>query len=73
MVEKIVTRGRNVVDFLAYRQQTHSIVVQPPMANPNVCSHCGARLAEGESEDECSSLEAGLGFRAVAVKERTRV
>jgi hypothetical protein len=66
MVEKIVSRGRNVVDFMAYRQRTHSATPQPLVASPNYCSHCGAWLAEGESEDECSSLEAG-GFRATGV------
>ena len=67
MVEKIVMRGRNVVDFSAYRQRAHSATAQPLVARPNHCSHCGAWLADGESEDECSSLDAGSGFRATMV------
>jgi len=67
MLQKIATRGRNVIDFSAYRQRTHSATPQALVASPNYCSHCGAWLAEGESEDECSRLEAGNGFRATCV------
>ncbi|MGB3866013.1 MAG: hypothetical protein WBA29_10340 [Xanthobacteraceae bacterium] len=64
MVEKIVARARNVIDLSAYRQRTQVATAQPLVAGRSICSHCGAWLAEGESEDECSTLDAGRGFRA---------
>ncbi|HWV96074.1 MAG TPA: hypothetical protein VN130_02925 [Xanthobacteraceae bacterium] len=68
MVEKLIARGRNVIDLSTYRQRSHSPVAQPLVASRNYCSHCGAWLAEGESEDECSTLDAGTGFRATRVQ-----
>lgn len=61
MVDKVVTFGRNVVDFLSYQQgrkaslQGRAAAAKPLVASANYCSHCGAWLAEGESEDDCSS------------------
>ena len=52
MVEKVITPGRNVVDFARY-QQGRKIGVARMSAR--TCRHCGAALSEGESEDECSS------------------
>jgi hypothetical protein len=52
MVEKVITRGRNVVDFARY-QQGRKIGVARMSAR--TCRHCGAALGDGESEDECSS------------------
>jgi len=68
MVEKLIARGRNVIDLSAYRQRAHSAIAQPLVASRNYCSHCGAWLAEGESEDECSARDAGTGFRATRVQ-----
>jgi len=67
MIEKIVTRGRNVVDLSAYRQRAHSVTAQPMIARSRLCSHCGAVLLDGESEDECSTLDAASSFRATMV------
>jgi hypothetical protein len=50
MVEKVITPGPNVVDFARY-QAGRTAAAMPGRA----CRHCGAALAEGESEDECSS------------------
>jgi len=38
-------------------------------ASKRICSHCGALMFEDESEDECSSLDAGFAnrFRATVV------
>ena len=52
MVEKILTRGRNVVDFASYQQGRRAIVVKA-LRGP-LCRHCGAMLEDGEAEDECS-------------------
>ncbi len=53
MVEKVITPRPNVVDFARYQagRTTAKELVMPARA----CRHCGAELAEGESEDECSS------------------
>ena len=68
MVEKLIALGRNVIDLSAYRQRAHSAVAQPLIASRNYCSHCGAWMAEGESEDECSARDAGTGFCAIGVQ-----
>jgi hypothetical protein len=52
MVEKVITRGRNVVDFARYQQGRKTGVAS---ALARTCRHCGAALGEGESEEECSS------------------
>ena len=52
MVEKILTPGRNVVDFVKYQQGRQTGVAK---MSARTCRHCGAGLGEGESEDECSS------------------
>jgi hypothetical protein len=54
MVEKVIMSSRNVVDFARYRQDRDGAVRAPAMS-PRICRHCGAGLAEGEIEDECSS------------------
>jgi hypothetical protein len=46
--------SRNVVDFARYQQGRNAIARAPAMS-PRICRHCGAALAEGEIEDECSS------------------
>jgi hypothetical protein len=68
MVEKLIARGRNVIDLSAYRQRAHPAIAQPLAVGRNCCSHCGAWMAEGESEDECSARDAGAGFRAIGVQ-----
>jgi hypothetical protein len=67
MVDKLTTSRPNVVDFMGYQQQRRSsvreqareqarvLVASALAASATRCRHCGAALAEGESEDECSS------------------
>ncbi len=54
MVEKVITRGRNVVDFARY-QQGRNAAGKASAMSARACRHCGAALSEGEREDECSS------------------
>ena len=51
MVEKLITSPRNVIDFARYQQGR---IVGKAIA-ARLCRHCGAALADGENEDECSS------------------
>jgi hypothetical protein len=52
MVEKVITLGRNVIDFARYQQDRNATAIA---VSARTCRHCGAALSEGESEDECSS------------------
>ncbi len=63
-----IARGRNVIDLSAYRPRGYPATARPLRAGGNYCSHCGAWMAEGESEDECSARDASPAFRAVAVQ-----
>jgi hypothetical protein len=54
MVEKVIMRGRNVVDFARY-QQDRNATARELAVSARTCRHCGAALSEGEREDECSS------------------
>ncbi len=54
MVEKLVMSSSNVVDLARYRGRADGS--RAVALNPRVCRHCGAALAEGEREDECSSI-----------------
>jgi hypothetical protein len=54
MVEKVITPGRNVIDFARY-QQGRGAAERMPAMSARVCRHCGAALLDGENEDECSS------------------
>ena len=66
MVEKILMPGRNVVDFAAYQQgRKAAAALHAPL-----CRHCGAKLGEGEFEDECSS--AGSNFKMPRARESLR-
>ncbi len=56
MVETLIKPGRNVIDLAAYRLRPRPS--DPAPLRARFCRHCGAGLAEGESEDECSG--AGL-------------
>ena len=53
MVEKVITSSRNVVDFTRYQAGRNA--GKAAAMSARVCRHCGAALAEGEREDECSS------------------
>jgi hypothetical protein len=67
MVEKVITPGRNVVDFAKYQQGRKTGVAT---MSARTCRHCGAALGEGESEDECSS--AGFNVEAPRLRESLR-
>jgi hypothetical protein len=60
MVEKVITSpradgsARNVVDFARY-QAGRNAAGKAFALSARTCRHCGAALAEGEREDECSS------------------
>ena len=54
MVEKLITQGRNVIDFARY-QQDRNAAAKELAVSARTCRHCGAALSEGEREDECSS------------------
>jgi hypothetical protein len=54
MVEKLITQGRNVIDFARY-QQGRNAAAGELAVSARTCRHCGAALSEGEREDECSS------------------
>jgi hypothetical protein len=47
----------NVIDFASY-QQGRNIVARAQAMSARMCRHCGAALADGEREDECSSVAA---------------
>jgi hypothetical protein len=59
MVDKSITSQRSVIDFLSYqkaRRDGARAMVAPAVApSARSCKYCRAVLAEGESEDECSS------------------
>ena len=67
MVEKVITPGRNVVDFAKYQQGRKTGVAK---MSARTCRHCGAVLGEGESEEECSS--AGFNVEAPRLRESLR-
>ena len=54
MVEKVIMRAHNVVDFARYQQDRNAAGKLLAMS-ARICRHCGAALSEGETEDECSS------------------
>jgi hypothetical protein len=53
MVEKLETSSCKVVDLAAFRERNGGAKVGPMAFR--LCRHCGAVLADGEHEDECSS------------------
>jgi hypothetical protein len=53
MVEKRITAPQNVVDLAAFRERSGGGKVGPMALC--LCRHCGAVLADGEREEECSS------------------
>jgi len=67
MVEKVITSGKNVVDLARYQL---SRGLRVPAMSARLCRHCGAALADGEREDECSSafnVEASLRWQAAQI------
>jgi hypothetical protein len=70
MVEKVITSPKNVVDFARY-QAGRSAAGRALAMSARVCRHCGAALAEGEREDECSSafniVDASLRWQAAQI------
>ena len=63
MVEKRIMPLRNVIELARYQQQRSAGRAQA--FSTRLCRHCGAALADGENEDECSStfnlVAAGAG------------
>ena len=53
MVEKLIKSPRNVIDLARYQQSRTGGKAQA--FSTRLCRHCGAVLADGENEDECSS------------------
>ena len=53
MVEKLIMSPRNVIDLARYQQGR--VVGNVQAFSARLCRHCGAALADGENEDECSS------------------
>ena len=53
MVEKLIMSSRNVIDLARYQQGR--VVGKAQAFSTRLCRHCGAALADGENEDECSS------------------
>lgn len=53
MVEKVITSSRNVIDFARY--QKDRAIGRAQAVSARLCQHCGAAMADGENEDECSS------------------
>jgi hypothetical protein len=53
MVEKLIMSPRNVIDLALYQQGRTGGKAQA--FSTRLCRHCGAVLADGENEDECSS------------------
>jgi hypothetical protein len=53
MVEKLIMSPRNVIDLARYQQGRSGGKAQA--FSTRLCRHCGAVLADGENEDECSS------------------
>ena len=82
MVEKVITSpradrsapadssARNVVDFARY-QVGRNAAGKAAAISARSCRHCGAALAEGEREDECSSafnvVETSLRWQAAQI------
>ncbi|WJR80257.1 hypothetical protein [Bradyrhizobium sp. NP1] len=52
MVEKLITSPRTIIDLARYRDARAG--ARMPQLSLRLCRHCGAALAEGEREDECS-------------------
>jgi len=54
MVDKTVTQSPNVIELSRYRARTGA--PRTAALATRLCRHCGAKLTDGESEDECSAI-----------------
>jgi hypothetical protein len=54
MVDKTATQSSVVIELSRYRDRTASY--RAPALSVRLCRHCGAKLMEGEREDECSAI-----------------
>jgi hypothetical protein len=54
MVDKTVKQSPNIIELSRYRARGKSF--RAPALSVRLCRHCGAKLMDGESEDECSSI-----------------
>jgi hypothetical protein len=52
MVDKTVTQSPNIIELSRYRVGA----ARAPALSVRLCRHCGAKLMEGEREDECSAI-----------------
>jgi len=69
MVEKVIRRAQNVIDFAGFRQG-HRAAIRFQAMPARICCHCGAALADGEVESECSSVlnaQESLRWRAAQI------
>jgi hypothetical protein len=69
MVEKVIMRAPNVIDFARY-QQGRNVSGRAQAISARSCRHCGAVLSDGELEDECSSIsnaDAALRWQAAQI------
>ncbi len=68
MVEKLIKSPRNVVDLASYRERNGGRALA---ISVRCCRHCGAVMAEGEREEECSSSfnidQANLRWQAAQI------
>lgn len=62
MVEELIIPSRNVVDLSAYRQRG-TLENRAASMSARICRHCGAKLLEGEREEECSSAFSSEALR----------
>ncbi|MES1150177.1 MAG: hypothetical protein ABUL53_13445, partial [Bradyrhizobium guangdongense] len=67
MVEKLIMSPRNVIDLARYQQGR--VVGKAQAFSTRLCRHCGAVLADGENEDECSST---FNLDAAVLRTATR-
>jgi hypothetical protein len=68
MVEKLIMSPRNVIDLALYQGRSGGMA---QAFSTRLCRHCGAELADGENEDECSStfnLDAATTLRTAQRK-----
>lgn len=68
MVQKSAVTSRNVVDLKSYRQSqpalaTTALAASAPSISARACRHCGALMADDESDDDCSSVFRALESR----------
>lgn len=65
MVDKTVTQSPNIIELSRYRAR--GLSSRAPALSARLCRHCGAKLMDGESEDECSAISnvdiAGMRLR----------